>query len=81
MAFCAYNGMLGCAVYDPESCKMNLVEDLHLPVSTNKVAERMVFISDADMSEQTSLTNDATDSDDEEVSTRSHSLDVVSMCE
>lgn len=81
MAFSALNGTLGCAVYDPHICKINLVEDLRLPTSTNKVAERMVLISDTATSEQKSLNDDDTESTDEETDTRSYSLDVASVCE
>lgn len=76
MAFSALNGVLGCAIYDPIVCKMNLVEDVRLPISTNKVAERMVLNSDTDASEQPSLTENGSY---EETEASSHSLDSVSM--
>ncbi|PWN36973.1 P-loop containing nucleoside triphosphate hydrolase protein [Meira miltonrushii] len=48
MAFSAFNGTLGCAVYDPVICKINLVEDLQnviLALEIYGIANTMVLDS------------------------------------
>ena len=56
---------------------MNLVEDLRLPTSTNKIAERMVLNSDTETSEQPSLI----ENESYEETETPYSLDSVSMRE